>query len=410
MADDNLKELRAKAREAMMGEEYRQKFAARQEERAKAREEARRAMEGSLRRAKREELEKTAKEQELEKRKIEETMMQKKEAERIKQEQEEKRKKEQAEAEAKEHAKREQMIRQSQNVIEAIKKESEESLPPLRTLKSDLAKLSQKEGLSSAKIAIAEDKRRGAPTITPQEAPSKTKLPVILISIFFLAGASILMGLFLWQGQKTAPVTTPTVKVSSLIFADQTILIDTTNKRPNDLIKEINKFRFASSSEGIINFYFVQSTSTKGVITNIPLNSSQIFQSLGIALPENQTRFLDLAQMIGLDKVNNTLFFVFRSSAPEYLRAEVSSNEGNFLSSLLSPFIADPNQVRLIRFGNFRDRSIKNIDERIIRNDKDEILALYSFIDSNTLLITTSEETLSRLIDAYRTGQTRTVN
>jgi hypothetical protein len=49
--------------------------------------------------------------------------------------------------------------------------------------------------------------------------------------------------------------------------------------------------------------------------------------------------------------------------------------------------------------GTFEDRTVMNRDVREFRNDSGQLLLLYSFIDKDTLIITTSEATLKSVIE-----------
>ena len=52
---------------------------------------------------------------------------------------------------------------------------------------------------------------------------------------------------------------------------------------------------------------------------------------------------------------------------------------------------------------SFEDAVIKNIDVRFLRNTKGEVILLYSFIDRQTIVITTDADTFAEVVERIRT-------
>src|SRR5690606_17136002 len=117
-----------------------------------------------------------------------------------------------------------------------------------------------------------------------------------------------------------------------------------------------------------------------------------------LSLPIDLTHFLTERYMFGIhhSSSNNPFVILSTSSFVNTLDAMLKF-EQQITTQLLSLY--GPINIPSI---NFNDRIIQNLDTRVVENQTGEIEIIYSFLNSNTLLITTNITTLNKIVSLFR--------
>jgi len=377
----------------------------------KKKREARLSMESLAQRQKREEAEKAAKEKEESLKQRELDLEKQKELEKKRKEEEEKRREEAAKkAEAERLARLEEVIKEKEK-IKDLKNRPAAELTPLKTFEGDVASTIRKENLSSARILIKE--RENKPLVideTPQIYKPRNFISLVLIFslLLGLTGA----GTYLWwQKKKTDQVKSITAFVhKSLIFADESREISLDTKQSAQIAEEIKMTLTSSAREPgttgyLKEIYFTNSTSTTLEEKTLTFKEEVDFQtwvrSLKLNLPDEFSRFVEGPFMFGnYMGESQGHFFVLKTKNYANLADALLKQETRIVPILFSLFLS-PEEVGKVAFQGFRDKIYRNLDLRVSKDETNQPLAVWAFLDPETLVIAQTEEILGRIIDAY---------
>ncbi len=295
------------------------------------------------------------------------------------------------------------------NPEENIKKETS-YLPPIRTYKGDVTESIKSGRQSFAGMVMAEGARReqaGASIPTQETAPQRKKILFIVGGVLFaLFAASIIIFLFLGS-EADAPETLPTIPAWNPIFTEIDKSAELNQFTENELKNRLEeaKRNTAIPIGAVLHVALMKLAEGPTGRQEIPITVRELFSALPNDIPPQLLRTLNDSFFVG--------FHSFRTIAP-VLIMQNRFYDGAFLGMLewerfmlndLAPlFLVPPvNQQRL-----FEDLIIKNIDIRALKNASGEIILLYSFIDRETIVITTNTETFGEIVNRLRTPRTIT--
>lgn len=284
----------------------------------------------------------------------------------------------------------------------------------VRTYKGDLASAIAANHLSSINIAIAENQKMreqiqaqqviSGPTSEGQY--SKNKI-IILISLILVVIGVAAIGFVYFTPTQSNQVAKAR-ELTSLITTEYKDELNISTVPKNNFQGALaNKlYNFQIPANNLNNVYLtIGSTTSRRLIT-----TSEFISTTGFRMPDIIKRTLLPDFMVGVYSMGGNLPFIilktsyFENAFAGMLQWEVSM-EKDFqimfrlpgyetaleLSSSLAPTIVK----------KFEDGVIINKDVRIMRNDNKEIILLYSIIDKETIIITTSDiafkEIVSRL-------------
>lgn len=287
----------------------------------------------------------------------------------------------------------------SQKEIETIKKNPQAGTAPIRTLTRDIGQTIQSEGLSAAKIITSTPDQKTA-------SPSSSRVWLIgLITLLIIGG--LFIGLWSIWLRQTVVTANPLANRQSLIFANKQIAIDLDKKSSAELLTELNetKTNLAEvTSLETIEIYFtyqVSTTTEKGIVTTkneAPVTAYNKYFNLN--LPGDFTRQIEPQWMLGYSGKQADPFYIFKTNNLKNLADALLKNEDQVVSALLSPFV-NASTTEKIALATFRDKMIKNYDARLVTDETNATIAIYSWLDQSTLLVTTNEDTFVRLLDFY---------
>lgn len=410
MSSDDLQARLAEARLAMEGEERRKKREEQEKILAAGRAKARFAMEGDERRRSREKKETEDKEKEEIKRRIDEDVRkQKAEEEKRKREVEEAMRREEAADELKRNEKISR-IQESEKELDNLKKEGDSHLNTFRTIDSDTARAIEEARNAINKIPI-EDPSSGS--WSPEPKVGRKKTIAILITIFILVGSASALSYFAYL-KKTAPNTVSIQNLTDpIVFSEKNYEINLSHSNKDAAVKQIASLLVDKNIRNgdIINILLtkvVSSSNPKSKVSTIAnAGSSDLKRGIGLEIPADLEPYLKKDFMLGVFGSNpNTLFLMLKVNSYDNGAKAIALHENDFVKSIF-PSISGSTVTPAIGINSFVDKTIRNIDTRVVMGDDDQIKLIYSFIDRETVLITTGENEFIKILDAYNTPKPR---
>ncbi len=295
-------------------------------------------------------------------------------------------------------------------------------IQPLETYQSDMETVISQKNLSAVSIAAAEAERmsRGGGDTTPQIPQKKTdwslvsKVTVIATGVLLvLTAIGIVSYAFL---RPTPSVTIAESAPAPFIAVDSTDILVVTPEQLNreTLISNLDTIRQRIAlSVGLMGRMYVGLATTSVTKDEIPppISSQTLLSVIAPGIPEELLRTISPSQyLLGTHVFDgNQEFLILRVESYEQAFSGMLEWERTMqqeLTPLFSrtprPRIATENASSTptisLRGTPFRDKIVANHDARVILNEAGDILLLWSFVDRNTVVITTNNNTLSEII------------
>ena len=283
--------------------------------------------------------------------------------------------------------------------IETIKNQPGSGLNSVRTMTSDAGAAIRDESLSAAKIAQG---------IKPPPTKSSGPIPgwlagfgLVLILGGLLIGLGTIVQKRLWG---RAPLESTR---TGLIATDRQIVFDLTVDENQDWSRKLSALATATpTKEELLEIYFtrqIQETTEQGLIfEQVEAETEFLNDRLALGLPNDLLRFLGPRMLLGLHYGSNVApFYLFTTAHYENAVAAWLADENRLAAGLLSRFGAQDGNNSEAEFGHhsFQDKLINNRDVRIVADENGNTVALVAWLDQNTLLITTNENTFEKIIE-----------
>jgi hypothetical protein len=308
-------------------------------------------------------------------------------------------------------------------------KPEESTTPSLQTYRGDIEQLVQKQNVSVVSIAAAEALRRGttpsstsAPPPTPKPSISsivwqfRNRIVMIGTGVFFLAAAIGIATLLFLKAPSALPVEVS--PLSPFLSVDDTVVL---TLQPGELSRSTLMDALESSKEnttlslGLIARFYVGIASSTATSQVPPLMSAQtLLSTLAPNLSQEFLRAVDPVQyLLGVHSFDeHQAFLILRMDSHEQAYSGMLSWERTMRGELAPLFTRNPaphistgitatstatSTPQFIQTG-FVDRVVENHDARVIQNATGDIILLWTFLDRNTIVITTNEYTLRGII------------
>lgn len=308
-----------------------------------------------------------------------------------------------AEAEAVEadYGKRVDKISTAKQTINELKT-SKVMMSPIRTLKSDMARVVKEDGISISSIAMSEQarKRFGLAPAGKMPQPPNAFLPYLLFMLFVVAAGG---GVYWWWRATERYYPTIATNISAVqtpfIFAEATKNLSLSG--PAATIREaINQE--ASDTRGgwtVKNLAFTQD--------NAGVSWRRLAQSLEIKMPDLLNKSLAAQYMFGLLKEggDTSRFLLLKTSFPDQAYAGLYDWESAAMADQLLPLLYATPPTRSTT-NRFSDKLVRNKDARILSTSDGRILLLYAFLDGETIIITPNQETFLAVFDRFANDET----
>lgn len=294
--------------------------------------------------------------------------------------------------------------------------QKETSLKTIRTYKDDIAQAMKNKKESLVSITAAENKRRILNgKLGPYDSASKRKYlkktsVVILSAALFVLGAGSI--LYFYGKSSTEVIIEPKPKIPSIIFSEKNEEFEITNLSRRQILNELtaikNNTRLSTGEmkNVLITETFVDSDGTEKAR---PASARDFLSAIDAKTAASFMRSLEPVFMLGIyTQDNNQPFLILKTSFYENAFAGMLEWEKNIKDDLAPLFgSADFGAISNENSGTstlpvaapaFSDFVIKNKDARILKNSAGEIVLMYSFIDKNTIVITTNESAFREIL------------
>ena len=280
---------------------------------------------------------------------------------------------------------------------EQTKEETKPPVKSLRTYRGDVEEAIQKNHFSASSILVAEQSKKKDGLLefeTPEDAKARNKFYIIIGSIMLLLGVMTVGAMYYLKSQQEVVIEQKT-KTLIAFSEEKTILIAniTRDKFITDILSEKNSFQLPVNSVLYLNT--VDSSGN-------PEKAENVLSLFAPQMPASLVRSFENKYMLGIYSFDtNEPFLIlitddFASSFSGMLKWEkdMISDLGKLF---LIPQKISTSTTRLL----FKDETSKNKDLRVLKGDNGKPVLLYSFIDKNTLVITTNQNILNAIIGKY---------
>lgn len=278
-------------------------------------------------------------------------------------------------------------------------------LKTLRTYEGDLADAINKKQASAIKITIAENKKNSEHETIRTKTPSTTKntFALVVSVAFIILGAGVLYYVYVYvlphNTNTPAPIAlAPTIietdSQKELAVSSETIAAAIKNELTSSVV----------SPNSIENVRFTQAATNEAK----PLTANEFLTWIGTHAPASLTRTFSSQFMFGIHSLEqNEPFILLKTDSYESAYAGMLKWEpemyDDFKNSIIRENIDATSSPQLssdiLDAKTYAtDMVIRNKDVRVIYDTNKNILLMYSFVDRNTIVITTNELTLREVI------------
>ncbi|MEK7607772.1 MAG: hypothetical protein AAB484_02535 [Patescibacteria group bacterium] len=276
------------------------------------------------------------------------------------------------------------------------------SIRPIRTFKSDAEEAVRYKNVSTVDIAVAEQKKRESTPIEyiNEYVELNKSHSGIFVVIVFIVIMALSGGWFYWfkTSQKIEKIP-PQVLIETIIpyTKGSTLLL----RNDNDPLSLIGA-KLNASNAGLGNIYAL--VPTLDTISTKPADVSVVFGSTHI--PPKLLRSLAPEYMIGVYTYDvNSPFIILKNTFFQNTFAGMLDWEKDLRNDFLALIrVSYPNENPVTaNTDSFDDIVVSNIDTRVLKNSEGMVILAYAFADTETLVITTSENSLKYVLDRLLT-------
>lgn len=340
--------------------------------------------------------------------------------------------------------------RKTVNIMDALagsKKDDRDDAQTVRTYQSDIANTIKNDNVSMIKVALSEKKRqeRGGGLDSTLEENNKNLYLVVGAIIAFIVLAGLLGGFFFLQSQKTKEVANEEQqKVQPLLYTETVSILNINEINLNDIVRLIERDKEAVMELGDMKSIVITTGSST---SERQLTSSEFLSLLNSRAPEGLLRSLSPNFLLGVYAFNpREMFAVFRIDSYDSAFAGMLEWEPNIESDIGDIFINKKDRekqaisslsetkgstastttntatsttastttstttIENSPFGvfsqrKFVDKILTNKDARVLVDANGKEAMLYTFLDKETLVISTSEKSLKEIIFRLTTGR-----
>lgn len=265
----------------------------------------------------------------------------------------------------------------------------------LRTYQGDVEETLSKTKSSSATIMLAEQrKRESSPLLTqrPKNLAIRNKTFVVVGLSLLILGLIVVGSVYYFKSKEKVVVEMKTKAIIVYSAEKQIPSVGITREALiNRYVSEKESFKMPPNSVLFLNI-----VDDSLVFTNI----DEITKILTPRMPSELIRSLENKYMLGVYSFDsNEPFIIFKVDDFPTAYSSMLKWEKDMVSDLGRIF-----QISKDELGNetiFSDQTIKNKDLRILRNTSQKTVLLYSFIDKNTIVVTSNENIFNAIIGKY---------
>ncbi len=284
--------------------------------------------------------------------------------------------------------------------FEAVQKEfSRSETSPIRTFKTDVAHEIEGKNTSTVQIVLAEAKRREKEKEGQEQNSVSSKRNIALfagaIALVFLGIA--VLGFVFWPSQKAAQTVDLPTKPIALV--DKEIQIATDNLNQGALLQILGN-AIHGNADPLGTFEKITPAHVTAAGTE-SVTAGDLMTELTANIPDVLVRALEPQFLFGLHVYKqNEPFLVFKTNDYQSAFAGMLQWEKSMPYDLADIFLTAANRTSVLSgIVLFKDDIIANKDARVLSDSSSgQPAILYSFVDKNTLVITTNSQTLLEIV------------
>lgn len=290
----------------------------------------------------------------------------------------------------------------------------EENIKTIHTYSSDMADAVRQNEVSVIKVALAEQKRHEQEALAaehPAGGTKTTKTFLLLGALIIILGASgILYYVYNRKNATVAPLSQNILQFQSLIAYDDSAAIDMTNATSMSdalgiLRAEIEKGVPLSGIKAIVL--------TRTINTTEILPIEKLFSLLKINAPSSLVRSFNTPYLLGMYKDTNAdssphLFLLITSKDFNQSYAGMLGWEKTMVQDLFPLFKIDVTGTRQnLLDKQWKDIVLDNRNARILYDSSGADVLYYIFINTDSIIVTDSQDTIKEIATRLRTKKTK---
>ena len=277
------------------------------------------------------------------------------------------------------------------------------SIKRIRTFKSDAEEAIRYQNISSAQIAIAEQKKKEKENIIRYETEEHSSFGKLVFGVVILIIA-LLGGWYFWfsLSQSPEPTTATGKKIRTIITSSKTATV-TITKGSDPLV--LIGTRLGTVNESVGSVYglipVLYATSTD------PAPIQEVLEATNI--PSRLVRSLGPEYMFGLYVyATNGPFLILKDTFFQNAFSGMLEWEKDMANDLLPLIKASHRNESELKTGThtFQDQVISNVDARVLKDGSGKTVLVYGFPNSETIVIATDQDTLKYVLEELLTVKT----
>lgn len=270
------------------------------------------------------------------------------------------------------------------------------TLRAIRTYQADVAESVRGQKTSLVRMVMAEQTRKQKDL--DFESPRSKRNIIFIIGGFILLLSGTVAAIIVFNKYKqTGTVSQQQVVQSSFIFSENSKAISIAGL-PNEVIAKSIAKGITDTNNKLDTIENISVTENAGG-GETQVTTQRLFYFLDNRMPPSLLRSLDKDFMLGVHAFNgNNPFIIFKTNFYENTFAGMLGWEQYMARDLLPVFGIGEKPDSDVFIKSFEDKTLKNRDTRVLKNSDGDILLLYTFKDKQTLIITTSGNTMEEVI------------
>ena len=281
------------------------------------------------------------------------------------------------------------------NTEQTSEQATKNQIKSLRTYQGDVEEAVLKNNYSASSILVAEQKRKEGGLLDigiPDNSAARNKFFILVGSILLLLGIVTVSAMFYIRSKDEVIIQKNT---KTLIGFSEEKLMSMSNitreKLVNDILVEKKSLDLPVNSVLYINTANASGT---------PVLAQDVLMLIAPQMSPALLRSFDGEYMLGIYSFDtNEPFIILTTGDFANSFSGMLKWEKGMISDFEKLFSLSQNTSSTTR--QFKDATARNKDFRVLQNENKKTILLYSFIDKNTLVITTNENILNAIIGKY---------
>jgi len=285
---------------------------------------------------------------------------------------------------------------------------SNDKVGQVRTYKDDIANAVRTNDLSVTKIALAEARKRQRQQENAEaSSPTSPRNMVLIAASFLLVLGGVIAGGYAFFSRQASQSQSPqTVAEKPLILPDSQKELDLSGLTQQDVPPLIQNTIQAANPP--LDSVLELIPTVSGATGKSLIAGGDFLKLLSPSAPDALVRSINPSFVFGIHQYRNTeSFLIYKVDSYQSAFAALLTWEPTMPYELGESFLSRA-EVNSLRSSGavFKDKVVENLDSRVIADPgTGDTVLMYSFVDKNTLVITTSEYTFREIIKRLSEAQ-----